>query len=552
MTDRSQAEQHAAVAQIHVKRRFSIVWVVPLVALVIGGWLAFKAIDEKGPTITISFVNAEGLEAGKTKIKYRNVDVGQVTQIMLSKDLSKIVVTAQMVKGSEAYLTDQTKIWVVRPRIQGGSISGLGTVLSGAYIGIDGDSTGTPTRTFTGLEVAPVVTYGQPGRTFKLSADTLGSIDIGAPVYYRQIQVGQVVSYNFAKDEKALEIQVFITEPHYKRITENTKFWNASGINVSLNAQGLKVDTQSVVSILTGGIAFDLPNDTPPGNEAKENAKFYLYANHDSINEVKYTIRNYWLLMFDESVSGLSVGAPVELYGIKVGEVVNLQLEFDFEKKKFQVPVGIGIEPERIRTINKKETPKDAQHDPLALAKELVEQHGLRAQLKSGNLLTGQLKVNLVFVPDAPKALVVQKEGYSVVPTIPGAFEQLQEGLTKIIANLGKVRFDQIGPELQQVLKETRSTLKDFGGLAGKLDKETVPQVQTSIAELQKTLVELQRTIGENSPMQYNVQRTLEELTRTLRTFRELADTLEKRPQALIFGKDKNSKEHLPQGKENP
>ncbi|WP_448873539.1 PqiB family protein [Desulfobulbus propionicus] len=543
MSDHSSLESRAVPAAIQTKRRFSIVWLVPLVALVIGGWLAFKAIREKGPTITITFATADGLEAGKTKIKFKDVEIGHVETIALSEDASKVVVSAKMVKGIEPYLTDQTKFWVVRPRISGGSVSGLSTVLSGAYIGIDGSRVGASTRHFTGLETPPVVTIGQPGRHFILQAETLGSLDIGSPVYYRQIQVGQVVGYGLNQDGKSVEIKLFVQAPHHTQVMENTRFWNASGVDLTLNAQGLKVDTQSMVSILTGGIAFDLPKETAPGEEARENSKFFLYADRNAIQEKRYTIRNYWMLLFDESVRGLSVGAPVELYGIKIGEVVDLKLEFDVNTEKFIVPVLVVMEPERISATQKDEALKMIQKDPEIFVKTLVEEQGLRAQLQSANLLTGQLMVNLVFVPDAPKIGITQRGNYRVVPTIPGSFERLQESLSKIMANMEKVKFDQIGGELQQTLKETRSAVADIGGLARQVNRETAPKLHNTLVELQKTLVEVRQGLGTDSPLNYNASKTLEELSMTMRTLRELINTLESQPQAILFGKERKNGE---------
>ena len=541
MTDHSSLDSLATPVAIQSKRRFSVIWIVPLVALAIGGWLAFKAISEKGPTITITFATADGLEAGKTKIKFKDVEIGQVEAIALSEDVSKVVVTAKMVKGTEPYLTDQTKFWVVRPRISGGSVSGLGTVLSGAYIGIDSSKAGVSTRHFTGLEIPPVVTVGQPGRHFILQAETLGSLDIGSPVYYRQIQVGQVVSHRLTEDGKSVEIKVFVEAPHHIRVTTNTRFWNASGVDLTLNAQGLKVDTQSLVSILTGGIAFDLPKETARGGEAEENAKFFLYADHNAIQEKKYTIRNYYVLLFDQSVRGLSIGAPVELYGIKLGEVVDLKLEFDLDSKKFFVPVIVAMEPERISAAKKEEALKIAEHDPGTFIKALVEQQGLRAQLQSGNLLTGQLMVNLVFAPDDRKASLSDWNGFKAIPTIPGSFDRLQESLSRIMASLEKVKFDQIGGELQQTLKETKATVAELGGFAKQLNKEISPQLQKTLVELQKTLVEVRQGVGKDSPLNYNASKTLDDLSMTLRALRELINTLDTQPQVLIFGKEKKN-----------
>lgn len=541
MTDRSTLEQQAAVATIQRRRPISLVWIVPLAALLIGGWLAVKAIREKGPTITITFATAEGLEAGKTKIRFKEVEIGQVEQITLSEDADRVKVTAKMVKGSEPYLTDQSKFWVVRPRISGGSVSGLGTVFSGAYIGIDASRAGTPTYDFTGLEEPPVVTISQPGRHFTLKADALGSIDAGAPIYYRQIKVGQVVSYGFASDARTVEIKIFIEAPYHSQVTENTRFWNASGIDVSLNAQGLKVDTQSMVSILTGGIAFEVPRDTPPGREAEANAEFSLYADRNSIQEKQYRIRNYWLLLFDESVRGLNVGAPVELFGIKIGEVVDLRLQFNADSKKFIVPVTVAFEPERIESAQQLEALQKAEKEPGYYMKALVEEQGLRAQLQSANLLTGQMMINLIFAPDSPRATLEMRDGLRIIPTIPGSFQRIQEGLTRIVANLEKVRFDQLGSEAEKTIVETRTTLKRIGDLAGRLDRETAPRLQKTMAELEKTLVELQGTLGKDAPLTYNARKAMEEMTRSLRAIRDLADTLENRPQSIIFGKEKEN-----------
>ncbi|NLX19980.1 MAG: MCE family protein, partial [Desulfobulbus sp.] len=428
-------------------------------------------------------------------------------------------------------------------RISGGSVTGLGTVLSGAYIGIDGSRNGTPTHDFTGLETPPVVTFDHPGRFFKITADSLGSLDIGSPVYYRQIQVGQVVSYSLSEKNSGVDIMIFVDAPHFTKVTKNTRFWNASGFDVSLSAQGLKIDTQSMVSIINGGVAFDLPKDAEPGEEAPENETFYLYADRNAIQEKRYRIRNYYTLLFDESVRGLQIGAPVELYGIKMGEVVDLKLEFDLEQKKFVAPVTVAIEPERMSFSNREEILKVFNNDPGLFIKALVERHGLRAQLQSANLLTGQLMVNLVFIADAPKATLTTRNGAQVVPTVPGSFERLQESVSRILMRLENVPFDTIGNELEQSLKAVRTTVAEIGALVKTLNHETSPRLQTMLVELQKTLIDVQKGLGTNSPLQYNAARTLDELSRTLRSLRELTTTLEHQPQSVLFGKEKQPDE---------
>ncbi len=540
MTDHSPAAQHAVTAKVKSGRSFSMIWIVPVLALLIGGWLAVKAISEKGPTITITFATAEGLEAGKTKIRYKDVEVGQVEEISLSPDLKGVIVTAELNKGAKKYLTDKTRFWVVRATVRGGSVSGLGTLLAGAYIGIDPVEAGQPTTSFKGLEVPPVITSGLPGRHFWLRADTLGSLNIGAPVYYRQIQVGQVVSYKFGEDGQSVDLQLFIEAPHHTRVTDNTRFWNASGVDVTLNAQGLKVDTQSLVSILSGGLAFDVPKNTIPGDEAKENMIFRLYPDNESIQEKTYTVRRYWMLYFDQSVRGLSVGAPVEMFGVKVGEVVSLDLEYDAKKKKFRVPVRVVFEPERIAGA-REDARKTSVEEADKNLQMFVEERGLRAQLKSGNLLTGQQIIDLGFYPDAKKVKMAFVDGDPVVPTIGGSLDQIQESVARITSRLEKVPFEQIGAELNEALREAKVALKQAGEFAGKLNNETAPQLKATLDELQKTLVEVQGMVGKDSALNYNTKKTFDELNLTLRALRDLTETLDKKPESLLFGKGGNA-----------
>ena len=288
------------------KRRISIVWLVPLVALAIGGWLVYKAISEKGPTVTITFKSAEGLEAGKTKIKYKDVELGQVDSIELDDDLSQVIVKAELVKKAKNFLSENTRFWVVRARVAAGGVSGLGTLFSGAYIGLDPGKPGKPATHFKGLEVPPVVTADLPGSHFVLRAASLGSLNVGVPVYFRRIEVGQVVSYQLDEDGQAVTVKVFIHDPHHQLVRKNTRFWNASGLDVAIGADGIRVDTESFVTLMIGGIAFDTPANMEPGEPAEENEVFKLYKNRESISEKTYARKKRWLLHFDSGVRGLN------------------------------------------------------------------------------------------------------------------------------------------------------------------------------------------------------------------------------------------------------
>jgi len=495
----------------------SIVWLIPVIAALIGGWLAWKAFSEQGPTITISFKSAEGLEAGKTKIKYKDVEIGQVENIDLSEDLTHIIVTAQLVKGASEYLTDKTRFWVVRASVRAGQVTGLGTLLSGAYIGIDPVTEGRRVRHFEGLETPPVVTTGQPGRHFLLKADRRGSLDVGAPVYYRQIQVGEVVAYDVGEDADSIDFKVFVHAPYDQKVHENTRFWNASGVDVSVTAQGVNIETESLTSILIGGIAFGVPNNEPAGAAVKEEQVFHMYKNREDARQKQYAEKRRFLLYFDGSVRGLSPGAPVEFRGIQIGEVVDVRLQLNLNNKEFQIPVLIDIEPERVEPTG--QFPPDWEH----LTKherqnrffdQLVAQ-GLRAQLSTGNLLTGKLVVDMG-MHDKVKAAAIDYSGeYPVMPTIPTSLEEMTSRVASILDKLEKFPIDRIGTNMDKTLE----------GL------------QLTVAQTQKTLAALEKNLNTDSPLQQQLQQTLEELSGAARSLRLLADYLERNPEAILRGK---------------
>ena len=359
MSKADKGKVHEAIiaeAVIRQKRNFSIVWILPVVALIIGGWLVYKALTEKGPEITISFKTAEGLEAGKTKIKYKDVDIGIVDTIRLSDDLSHVILSANLVRAAERYLTEHTRFWVVRARLTASEISGISTLFAGAYIAIDPGKEGLLQKHFAGLERPPVVTADLPGRHFLLKAEKLGSLDIGSPVYYRQIRVGQVADYDLDDDGRHVTLKIFINDPHHKLVSKNSRFWNASGMDVSLDAGGIKVDTQSFVSMMIGGIAFSAPITFKSTQAASENDVFILYSNQQQAQEDAYRIKHHWVLNFKGSVRGLSPEAPVEFRGIPVGKVLSIASQFDMDaiQGEIVIPVLIETEPERYLDISKR------------------------------------------------------------------------------------------------------------------------------------------------------------------------------------------------------
>jgi paraquat-inducible protein B len=359
--------------------RLQLVWLVPLVAVLIGGWLAVQAVLQKGPIITISFKTGEGIEAGKTKIKYKDVDIGLVKSVALSKDRSGVVATAELAKDATSLLVDDTRFWVVRPRISGGTVSGLGTLLSGSYIGTDVGTQAKSRRDFVGLEVPPVFAKDVPGREFLLKSEDMGSLDIGTPVFFRRLQVGQISSYNLDADGNGVTLRVFINAPYDKYVHADTRFWHASGVDLSLDTSGVKVITQSMVAILIGGVAFQSPDDAANEPAAEANTQFNLF--HDRAEAMKRhdrIVETYTLSFKESSVRGLTIGAPVDFRGIVVGEVTGIYTRFNREKGEFSIPVEVQIYPERF-TSRYESGVKGGRltNNPRAFAEWLVE-HGFR------------------------------------------------------------------------------------------------------------------------------------------------------------------------------
>jgi paraquat-inducible protein B len=511
---------------------FSLVWLVPLVAALIGGWLVYKAFSEKGPTITITFKTAEGLEAGKTKIKYKDVEVGQVESVDLSEDGSYVIVTAELRKSAEPHLTENTRFWVERARIGAGGAAGLGTLFAGAYIGADpGKPGGKPARSFTGLEIPPVVTTGLPGRHFRLKAARLGSLNVGSPIYYRQFEVGQVVAYEMVEDGEAVDFKIFIHAPFHEYVRTNSRFWNASGLDVSVDASGIKINTESFVSILIGGIAFDTPATLEPASQAEENATFNLFASREKTLEKAYVQKRQWVLYFDGSVRGLSVGASVELQGIKIVEVTDITLEFDWEKLTFRIPVLIETEPERIKFVGKETVDRKR-------GLEILVEKGLRAQLKTGSLLTGQLLVGWDFHPNAPPAKINWDGRYPEMPTIPTPMEEITSGMTRIVEKLDTIPLEQIGKDLQKTMANLSKTTAELQKLVQKLDANVAPAATATLEQAQTTLVKVDRLLNAESPTGHELKRALGELADAARNISILVDYLERHPESLVFGKD--------------
>jgi paraquat-inducible protein B len=529
-------------------RRLSVVWVIPIVAALAAGWLGWKTYTEQGQLVTIAFDNAEGLTAGQTPVKHKDVEVGMVESVSLSPDLKRVVVQARIKRELEPYLTERTRFWIVRARVSPGGITGLTTLFSGAYVAMDPSEQGERSRDFDGLEEPPAIFGDQPGRHYLLHAPSLGSADVGSPVYFREIRVGEIVGYELSGDGSSVAIHVFVREPYARFVRTNTRFWSVGGVEVNLGVDGLSVETGSLLSLLLGGIAFDTPASLRASSLAQDGAEFPLFASRSAIEDDSHSRKDYFLAYFDQSVRGLSRGAPVELLGIRVGKVADIRLELDADALEFRVPVLLEIHPDRIAGI------EQFSEDPDGYLARLVSQ-GLRAQLQPGSLLTGQLFVNLAIFPDAPAGQLLQEGDFLVLPTQPGLLEEVTSALVSIAAKLEALPLDDIGqsvseaadglskllnsPGMKDSIDSLADTLRAVRALAEELRGELAPALRATLAQTEGVLKGAESMLSADAPVQRELRRSLRELADAARSLRIMAEYLQQHPEALIYGKEK-------------
>lgn len=533
-----------------------LVWIIPLVSALVGGWLAIDAYLERGPVATITFRTAEGLEAGKTKIRFKEVVIGEVESISLARDLSRVIVRARFSRQAAPLLVEDTRFWVVRPRVGLNQVSGLGTLIAGAYIGLDAGRSKTTRRAFEGLESPPVITADHVGRQFVLRAEEVGSLGVGDPVYYRRTRVGTVTALELEPSGEGVRVEVFVEAPHYRHVTAETRFWHASGIDVQVDAEGVQIRTESVLTLLAGGIAFQTPAGAARVKPAESGSAFALFPTRDRAMKFGHREEREYVVVFAQSVRGLASGAPVEFRGLPVGEVVSIGLDIDPAGQVARVPVTIRLFPAQLKSRGAG-TKAGPAIDPDVLLEALVAK-GLRAQLRPANLLTGQLLVALDYFPNAPRAKLDLAKTPRELPTVLGSFEDLQVKLGRVLERLDALPLEDIGADLRKSLAALERLLQTAEQAARRIEQEMKPESESTIAEVRRTLAGVRATLDEvrnglgearrtlraadellapDSPLQYEAREALRELARAARELRALAESLEQNPDALLRGK---------------
>lgn len=512
--------------------RLSLIWLVPAVAVFAGAVLAVRSYIEAGPAITITFDTAEGLDTGKTAVRFKNVDIGKVRRIELSEDHSHVIVTVDLVKEAARLAVQDTRFWVVRPRVDFGGVSGLNTLLSGAYIGIDVGKSGEERRHFEGLEKPPAITNDQKGRRFVLHADDLGSLNIGSPVYYRRLPVGSVAGFDLNPDGRGVTLQVFIEAPYDAYVRKDARFWNASGVELAIGASGLKLNTESLATVLAGGLAFQSLDENAQQAPADADAEFQVFADQTAALAQPGGALLPVRMRFRQSAKGLEAGAPVEFQGIKLGEIKTVELHYDTPRKEFYVDVKADLYPERLGPAwTALRNDEHGQRDDAATIFRDLIHRGLRAETRVGNILTEQLYIALDFKPGTPVANVDLQATPLEIPTAAGSIQQAQQQVLDILKKLDAIPFDQIGLKVRDLLTHTDSVMQQ-------LDGKLAPEAAKMLEDARRTLQSADRNlVAPDAPVQQDTRRTMEQLQQAARSLRALADYLQRHPQSLLRGR---------------
>ncbi len=547
----------AAKPEITQGKKLTAIWIVPLVAVVLGIWMVVFTFMTEGPEIEIRLKTAVGLEAGKTKVKFRSVDMGMVQEITLSEDMQDVIATVKLERAAIPLLGEDTRFWVVTARIGGGGISGLDTLLSGAYIEVSPAGTQSKVREFVALERPPLTPTGAPGLRLIIHSAQSVSLSSGDPVLYKGYKVGRVESLTFDADTREIRYVIFIDAPFHELVDSSVRFWNVSGITLSAGTEGFRVSTGSLETILLGGITFDTAPNLGPGQPVEHDAEFRLFASYNAVLESPFKHRAYYVAAFEQSLKGLLAGAPVEYRGIKVGKVERILTKELFTGKHQEglkatgasIPVLLYLEPGRLEMSDTEES--------IGTLLNLINQgvaNGLRVSLKTSNLLSGAQVLDIEFYEDMPDTELGEFNGYNTLPTIASGIGQLQHRVFTLLDKVNNLPLEQTVSsinrsmaELDRTMAALRTILEDDSARALPADLQRTLESLRDILEKDSTLAvpdELQQTLaaarfqleGESTET-YQLVSTLKEVEAAARALREFLDLMEAKPESLIRGK---------------
>lgn len=553
MSENSNQQTDTQNAVVEDSNKISRIWLIPFVALSIGIWMVYYQWANQGPLITIEFSSAAGIEADKTAIKTKDVQIGLVKKVALKEDLSGVIVTAQIEPSAAHLLKTDSNFWLVRPRISLSGVSGLSTLLSGPYIAMEPSNSGDNISQFVALDNPPVTATGTPGLQLTLNSNDEFAFKEGDPIIYKGLKVGEFEDIYFNLEERVVYYNAFIQAPYHKLITENTKFWNTSGVRFDFAANGLQVQTGSLETILTNGVTFGIPEGMPAGRLITQRAYFDIYKDYKSASDERYKLGVNFVVMIKDTIRGLTVGAPVEYRGLVIGRVLEINLpnpnNDQLLDEGYPIPILITIQPSRVQQPDNRQGVEFVRAQTLHWIKQ-----GLRASLKIGNILTGGLYVDIrhydVEQPDTIDTFL----GYDVIPSADGEFAQITQKVTDLLDTISSIPFQQMGTNATDLLatldktalsfKQTALALEDI--LSEFKDQQTSENINQAVSSLNKLLSDY----SAGSQTQQELVNTLQSFQSSLQQLTPLLQQLNQTPNSLIFA-DGTEPVIEPKAKEN-
>ncbi len=528
------------------------IWIVPFIALLIAAWLAYQYFSELGPEIRIIFPKNEGLQAGQSHIKYKDVPIGVVKKIELQEDGDGVIVIARMDKDTEAYLNDNTKFWIVKPEVGVTGVSGLETLISGTYINMYTEKGGTFKETFHGMSHA----YRKinDGEYFHLSAPVGYNIKKGTPLYFKNIQVGQVEYMNISLDGSSVDFIVFVEKFYVPYVHTDSKFWVASALDVDISNGRLDVNIAPFSYMLHGGISFSSTGEDP-NNTVEDAYVFHLYQNRGVAEGKQIGQGGDYIHTFEidtyASIAKLKVDASVRYEGYDVGRVKDIKLSFEPKTHKMMGKVYVDIDTSSFATED--ENSSTCEKRFMRALKE-----GLHAKITPTDPITGMLYVKLLFEDSNETQTIAYGKKYPIIPSSLYNESSVMDGVEHFIAKLNHLPLEKLVTSLHKVVTDTnevvngvnkplvtvlsnlKTTIKNLNKMTNKKSFVAMPdEINKTLKELTRTLKTTKKVVkgyDNNSLITHQITETLKIVTKTSKEMQQFLKMLNRKPNSLIFG----------------
>ncbi len=528
------------------------IWIVPIIAVVIAAWLGYQYISELGPKVEIVFETNEGLRAGQSLVKFRNVPIGKVEKVILNDNGNGVKVIARMDKEATKYLNDDARFWIVKPEVGLGGVSGLDTIFTGTYIELISKKSKMTKKSFIGLNQS----YRKvgDGEYFHLNASSSHGVEKGTPIFFKSMKAGYVEYVSISIDGKSVDVIIYVDKSFVSYIHKDTKFWVQSSVSISYANGKLNLNMAPMSHIMRGGIEFSSSGDDSI-KKVPYDYIFRLYKDNAVAEDKKIglggkAIRDY-LLEFNESTAKLKKDASVKYDKFDVGRVKDISYKYNSKTHFLRGKVTMSIDTSIFYD------PTDINHTGEENLEQAVKD-GLRASMKEYDPISGLLYINLDFIDTNETKMVKHYSHYSSFPSVGRDENSIMSSINELLDSIKKLPLDKLINSIDQSVSNFSSILEENRVVTHQIMtnlNETMVGVNKMVSdrgfkklpsELNQTMVELQHILksldrvlksnGNKSLLSSQLTETLKELNKSSVETQRLLKKLDRKPNALIFG----------------